>query len=109
MSYDGPSLSGWLAEYRSRAEPIEVVLYRAALPEPATSAVPGESVVAVRISRYDEPDNPRPTGGFYVLSLNAADDWIGDTWHETLDAAFAQAEFEFGLDHSDWTAVSEGG
>jgi hypothetical protein len=106
MSYDGPSLSEWLAEYRSRRQPTEVVLYRANLPEPVVSDVSQQRVAALRISRYDDPDNPRPTGGFYLFSLNEADGCVSDIWHEELDDAFAQAEYEFGLSRSDWTAVS---
>lgn len=106
MSYDGPSLSEWLAEYRSRRQPTEAVLYRARLPEPVLSDVSRHRVAALRISRYDDPDNPRPTGGFYLFSLNEADEWLTDTWHEEVDDAFAQAEYEFGLSRSDWTPVS---
>lgn len=31
--------------------------------------------------------------------------FCGDTWHETLDAAFQQAEFEYGLTRSDFELV----
>jgi hypothetical protein len=106
MSYDGPSLSEWLAEYRSRRPPTEVVLYRATLPEPVLSDAPRQRAVSVVISRYDDPDNPKPTGGFYLFSLNDADEGLTDTWHEELDDAFAQAEYEFGLSRDDWTPVS---
>lgn len=28
---------------------------------------------------------------------------ISDTWHQSLDDAFAQAEFEFGISHAEWS------
>jgi hypothetical protein len=31
--------------------------------------------------------------------------FCGDTWHETLEAAFQQAEFEYGLTHSDFELI----
>lgn len=30
-----------------------------------------------------------------------------DTWHETLEDAFHQAEWEFGVERSQWTEVNE--
>ena len=104
VTYEGPSLSEWLAEYRARRPPTEVVLYRATLPEPLVSSVSRKRVAALRISRYDAPDNPRPTVGFYLFSVDEVDDWVSDSWHKTLDDAFYQAEYEFKLDRSVWTA-----
>lgn len=37
-----------------------------------------------------------------------AEGGCGDTWHESLDAAFMQAEHEYGLSASDFLAVHEG-
>ena len=34
--------------------------------------------------------------------------FCGDTWHETLAAAFQQAEFEYGLTRSDFQLVQRG-
>jgi len=31
-----------------------------------------------------------------------SNDFCGDTWHESLDAAFRQADFEYGLSPSDF-------
>jgi hypothetical protein len=38
-----------------------------------------------------------------------ADDWqfAGDTWHENLEAALGQIEFEFGVSGLKWETVSE--
>jgi hypothetical protein len=101
-----PSLAEWLAEYRSRPEPKEVVLYRVALAEPSTSPVSGQSdIVSLRIVRYDEPQNPRPTGGVYLLSEGPDGESIADTWHEDVADAFHQAEYEFGVSSASWRAV----
>jgi hypothetical protein len=39
--------------------------------------------------------------GFYLLHL-CSDDRGTDTWHATLDDAFYQAEFEFGVKPDEW-------
>jgi hypothetical protein len=108
MSYDGPSLSEWLAEYRSRRAPTEVVLYRAELSEPFVSGS-RRPVVALQIARYDDPDNPHPTGGFYLFWLSETGEGVGDTWHEELDDALEYAEYAFGVRRSDWTPVGDNG
>ena len=101
-----PSLAEWLAESRARPDPKEVTLYRAKLPKPVTSPVSRQSGIrSLRIVRYDEPGNPRPTGGFDLISEDADANSLSDTWHEDLDSAFAQAEYEFGLTRADWTSV----
>jgi hypothetical protein len=101
------SLSEWLAEYRSRPEPCEVELYRVTLPKAVASPESRHSVIAkLRVVRYDEPRNPRPTGGFYLLSENADGECLFDTWHEDVDAAFAQADYEYGVDRSAWSAAA---
>jgi hypothetical protein len=41
-------------------------------------------------------------GAFFLLRLDRAGHCIADTWHETLEAAKAQANFEFGVEESDW-------
>ena len=35
-------------------------------------------------------------------------DFCGDTWHETLAAAFEQANFEYGLTPADFQLISKG-
>jgi hypothetical protein len=39
--------------------------------------------------------------GFYLLHL-CADGTGTDTWHQTIDDAFEQAELEFHVSHEDW-------
>ncbi|WP_127401597.1 hypothetical protein [Neisseria meningitidis] len=40
--------------------------------------------------------------GFYLFYLNEAGQEQTDTYHETLDSAFEQAEFEFGISKEEW-------
>jgi hypothetical protein len=39
---------------------------------------------------------------FYLLYLDAQGNCLTDTWHDTLDAAKRQAEFEFKISSGDW-------
>ncbi|MBA3458835.1 MAG: hypothetical protein H0T46_02660 [Deltaproteobacteria bacterium] len=49
-----------------------------------------------------------PAGGaFYLLYFDANGRNTTDTWHETIDAAKAQAQFEFLLDDADWEPVDD--
>ena len=41
-------------------------------------------------------------GAFFRLRLDRAGRCIADTWHETLEAAKSQANFEFGVEEGDW-------
>lgn len=43
-------------------------------------------------------------GAFYLLRLDAEGECIADTWHKTLEAAKAQANFEFGINENDWSS-----
>jgi hypothetical protein len=101
VSYDGPSQEEWLAELRSRRPATEVVLHRAPLSEPVTER--DQTVVSLRISRYDDPDNPVPDRGIYLFSVTPDDASVSDTWHETVDDAVDQAEFTYGVPRSVWT------
>ena len=40
--------------------------------------------------------------GFYLLYLDASGEEMTDTWHQTLDDAKHQAEFEFNVRPGDW-------
>lgn len=42
-----------------------------------------------------------------MLRYTDADEFCGDTWHECLEDAFSQAEFEYGLSESDFEEVEE--
>jgi hypothetical protein len=42
---------------------------------------------------------------FYLLRLTEDGGCITDTWHQTLDEAMSQAQFEFGLEKGDWNEV----
>lgn len=41
-------------------------------------------------------------GAIYLLRLDEGGECIADTWHETVEAAKAQAQFEFGIEDGDW-------
>jgi hypothetical protein len=43
--------------------------------------------------------------GFLLQRLNDREECLADTWHETLDAAKAQAKFEFELSNDQWRRV----
>ncbi|NLK66670.1 MAG: hypothetical protein GX282_04260 [Campylobacteraceae bacterium] len=51
---------------------------------------------ALSIVQYDADD------GFYLFYLNKFEEEQTDTYHETLEDAFSQAEFEFGVKKEDW-------
>ncbi|MDL2274950.1 hypothetical protein LJC22_02345 [Desulfosarcina sp. OttesenSCG-928-G10] len=40
--------------------------------------------------------------GFFLLRFNTDGDFVGDTWHETLEDAKEQAAFEFEIKVEDW-------
>jgi hypothetical protein len=44
--------------------------------------------------------------GFYLMHVTEKGD-CADTWHETLDEAFHQAEWEFGVRRDEWLEVNE--
>jgi len=108
VSYDGPSLNEWLAEYRSRRPPTEVTLHQTDSREPVTSPVSRQpGITSLRIIRLDDPDDPVPGHGVYLLSENEAGESLSDTWHEDVQEAFAQAEFEFGIARERWVRADE--
>ena len=40
-------------------------------------------------------------GGFYLFTL-LADDWVADTWHESIEEAKHQAEYAYGVKENNW-------
>ena len=43
--------------------------------------------------------------GYYLFYLDALGQWVSDTLHGSLDAAFEQANFEFGVTRDEWSAA----
>ena len=43
--------------------------------------------------------------GYYLLHISENGE-VADTWHETVEAAMHQAEFEFEVREEEWTDVS---
>jgi hypothetical protein len=59
----------------------------------------------IEIARLPDPvavEVVEQDGAFILLRLDCAGHCIADTWHETLEAAKEQANFEFGVEESDW-------
>jgi hypothetical protein len=56
-----------------------------------------EGTHALRIVRY--PDDP----GFSLLYLDEGGEEVTDTWHESMEDAVHQADFEFHVKDEDWT------
>jgi hypothetical protein len=48
------------------------------------------------------PDNPG-----YFLTHICKNGQVADTWHQTLDDAFHQAEWEFGVRPEEWAEINE--
>ena len=44
-------------------------------------------------------------GAFFLFRLDESGECIADTWHETVEAAKAQAEFEYKIKNGDWREV----
>lgn len=66
------------------------------------------------------PDGPKSTGelsksfrveivfdelGAFMLRYDKNGDFCGDTWHQTIEEAKAQASFEFNTNEADWVEV----
>jgi hypothetical protein len=60
-----------------------------------TNGVPFPPFTKLEIGKYSGDK------GFYLLHL-CSDGQVADTWHESLDDAFHQAEYEFGIHKSEW-------
>lgn len=50
---------------------------------------------------------PESGSDHYFLFRYRSGEFCGDTWHENLEAAFEQAEYEYGLCASDFLAVHD--
>ena len=49
-------------------------------------------------------DRDVESGGFFLLSV-VANRVIADTWHHTLEDAYHQAEFQYGVEKDEWADV----
>ena len=56
----------------------------------------------LRIEQLDGDD------GFYLFYCGADGHELSDTYHETIEAAFDQAQWEFGIEAHEWTHVTVG-
>lgn len=71
-----------------------------------TTHMIGSKVVGTPASlaiRRDDADS-----GYYLIGLDASGGELTDTYHETLGAAMAQAEFEFNVKPGEWRDCTTG-
>jgi hypothetical protein len=53
---------------------------------------------------------PEPgSDNYFMYRYTKSGEFCGDTWHEDLEAAFDQANFEYGLSAADFLLVHDGG
>ena len=67
----------------------------------------GELIKGEALPRPAWVEIERQDHGYYLFSLDASRKCFADTWHPTLEAAKAQARFEFGIPEEDWEAVAD--
>ncbi len=67
--------------------------------------VDGVPVEAQRLPTPVSAEIIEKEGGFYLLYLDSEGASFTDTWHETLEAAKRQAEFEFQITPLEWHPV----
>jgi hypothetical protein len=86
-----PSLAEWLAEYRSRPEPTEVVVATFDLVEPIPDTPEhgmAAGQVAVDVVRYDRTGWPGPpSNAHYVMGVDPGGNHTWDDWYESEQAA----------------------
>ena len=59
----------------------------------------------IRIPDPAEVEVVEQDAACYLLRLDNDGQCIADTWHASVEAAKAQAMFEFGIEESDWKEV----
>ena len=67
-----------------------------------THIVGGEEIqqpISLQIATYGNAP------GFYLFYLNGNNEIITDTWHETVEDAIEQAEWEFEIDRAKWIDI----
>jgi hypothetical protein len=87
---DVPKLADWLAEYRSRPEPVEVVVaaYDSVEPTPDTPAnMLDAGRVGLVIVCSDSPGSGPQDDSRFVFAVDARGKVLWDHWYETEQAA----------------------
>ena len=54
----------------------------------------------LQIAKYDDDS------GFYLFYLNENMEELTDTYHKTIEKAYDQANWEFGIEAKDWNEVN---
>lgn len=88
---DIPKLADWLAEYRSRPEPTEVVVasfdLKEPVPEDPSNGMPAGQT-GVDIVKYDRTGWPGPPdNAHYVMGVDRGGRHLWDDWYESEDDA----------------------
>lgn len=82
-----PKLDDWLAQYRGRPEPVEIVVASYDLPKPvADDPVHGMSAgqTGIDIVRYEATGRPGPPdNSHYVMGVDSRGQHTSDDWYET--------------------------
>lgn len=77
-----------------------LVRHLVGFPEELSPGVPREVLPLADFVVLEGDDS-----GFYLYRYSARDEFAGDTWHQTLEEAHEQVEFEFGITESDWFEI----
>lgn len=73
------------------------------LPRGAASP-PGIATKVIEVNLEIEAVEPPESGFLLIISSSGDPEFADDSWHETLELALQQAEFQYGIVPSDWEA-----
>lgn len=86
-----PKLADWLAEYRTRPEPVEIIVAAYELTEPIPNdPIHGMSAgqTGIDIVRYDKAGWPGPPdNSYYIMGVDGQGQHTWDVWYDSEDAA----------------------
>lgn len=68
------------------------------LPAGAAKPLPDDRTLNLRI----EEEVERGHRGYLLIAETTNGEFLGDTWHESLEDAIQQAEFEYGIERREW-------
>ncbi len=71
---------------------------------PGSAPTPGTATKDVELDLEIDTMEP-PQSGFLLICSSSDPEFNGDTWHETLELAVQQAEYQYGVVASEWTLV----
>jgi hypothetical protein len=68
-----------------------------------------DSTRTAKITAFSQPvrvEIVAQGSAYLLLRFDDKSECVGDTWHETIDAAKAQAKFEFLIKDEDWELIA---